>query len=210
VRFVACLLVGLVGCGGAAFSVTSATDGGAVDASVNDASGADGPADSSVSEAGNAADAGDAESGTESGVEAGPAEAGSPEGGSADAGSGVACGLQLSCSAPTPDCCIATGGQPDTCTKATCPACETQLACAADRDCSGLTGQCCIGKVTNGAACTAGQFASRCATACTAGESHLCDPSNPSTLPCLGAQCSTALADLQAVGLPGPPYGVCK
>jgi len=58
-------------------------------------------------------------------------------------------------------------------------------------------------------ASASGHWVAACATACV-GTTRLCDPNAQKVQCAVGAQCSTDTTDLEAVGLPGPPYGVCK
>jgi hypothetical protein len=203
VRLGYCLLAGMVACGGSAFSVTGGGPDGSIPvdatADVTEASVDSSALDASEASSRDAADdAGDAEGG--------PAEAGTVEGGAGSGDAGVACGLSLTCADSTDICCLSS---PPMCESSSCVACVTQLACASDRDCSGLTGTCCIGN-TKDAACSPGHYVSRCAAACGLGQSHLCDPTSQTANPCLVGSCSTDTSDLAAVGLQGPPYGVCK
>lgn len=138
--------------------------------------------------------------------ESGAAEGGSADGASGDGGpaTGVVCGAQLACSGTTPVCCLSTSAP--SCAHTNC-GCDTQLACASDADCK-LTGVCCIGNVKD-STCGSGHFAAACAVACLGSQSHLCNPNASGQ--CLGGKtCSTNAGDLQNVGLPAAPYGVCE
>jgi hypothetical protein len=156
--------------GGGADASTGPTDGGVTDSTATGEGGDDG-----ASTPEGAAEASGPESGT---PEASSVEGGSEggDGGSGDAG--VPCGQGLACSGTTPVCCLPSGGGPS-CAHQEC-GCNTQLACASDLDCQIPLGLCCIGDVKD-STCGQGHFAAACAAACLGSESHLCDPSSPTT-----------------------------
>jgi hypothetical protein len=135
-------------------------------------------------------------------IEGGSADGGPGEGGPA---TGVRCGQENACSGATPVCCLGTSAP--ACAHQEC-GCNTQLDCASDGDCK-LTEVCCIGNVKD-ANCNAGHFVATCGVTCPVGQSHLCDPNAPTSQCIVGKTCSTSSSDLQSVGLPPAPYGVCE
>jgi hypothetical protein len=155
-----------------------------------------------------AANAADASMDSTAGDDGSPPDAGGDVASAVDASESSVpeCAGGAACSGTTPVCCLPMSGSAS-CAHEQC-GCDTQLACASDKDCMLPTALCCIGNEKD-SVCSQGHFVAACATTCPGGSSHLCQPG--AALQCAaGKQCSTNSGDLQNVGLPPTPYGVCQ
>ncbi|HEY6461051.1 MAG TPA: hypothetical protein VIY73_12895 [Polyangiaceae bacterium] len=194
---VAVLSIG--GCGTPFAASSGGGDGGSGGGNGDGAANADGSGGEGGTIAGEAGTTGDASTAADGASEAAP-----KDGASSAGDAGVPCGSATTCSGTTPVCCFASSGP--SCAHLEC-GCNVQLDCASDADCPvAALGLCCVGS-TQDATCTNGHPHARCMAQCSGGTKEMCDPAAPT---CSNGSCSTDTSDLQNVGLPAGPYGICK